>query len=429
MGNDPRYQVIEHWERRELQFIHGICYLLLIGCVIADAAGLGGSRSRVPTDLGLAVAALVVMLYADRLDDRNSRLQRQETIPSWQAAPVFVLWVVISGVLVANNPLYGFYAWTGYLWSWRLLHRNWRFVGVALAAIPVAMSQTGSGPYKNAGDFVALAAVYLVNFIVAGLMTWFGWLDNEQHQRRAAEIDALTEANERLAASLAENAELHKQLVTQAREAGVADERRRMAREIHDTLAQGLTGIITQLQAAQGTVTGAQSSARIEAAISLARESLAEARRSVQALAPQPLAGARLPDAVQDVADRWSELSGTTVSVTTTGTVGEMSAQTELALLRAAQEALANVAKHAHAQRVGLTLSYMADVVTLDVRDDGVGFETVHGSGPRRPVDAQGGFGLEAMRQRIEELGGSLTVEAERGSGTAISASVPVGCS
>jgi signal transduction histidine kinase len=426
MSDDQQYQVFERWERRELQFIHGICYVLLVACVVADVAKHGGISGRVPVDIGLGVLALLVMLYADRLDDRETRLQRQETIPRWQAAPVFVGWVLIAGILVANAPLYGFYAWTGYLWSWRLLHRNWRFVGVAFAAIPVAMSQTGSGPYKNAGDFAVLAAVYGVNLMVASAMTWFGWLDNEQQVRRRGEINDLTETNERLTASLAENAELHKQLLAQAHDAGIADERRRMAREIHDTLAQGLTGIITQLQAADRNGTSYQAGVRIDAAITLARESLAEARRSVEALAPQPLAGARLPDAVQDVADRWSELSGTAVAVTTTGTVGDMSAKTELALLRAAQEALANIAKHADAQRVGLTLSYMDDMVTLDIRDDGVGFETVNGTGPRRPRHTQGGFGLEAMRQRIEELGGNLTIEAEPGNGTAISASVPV---
>jgi signal transduction histidine kinase len=97
----------------------------------------------------------------------------------------------------------------------------------------------------------------------------------------------------------------------------------------------------------------------------------------------------------------------------------------EVALLRTAQEALANVAKHAHANRVGLTLSYMEDQVTLDVRDDGIGFETVNGSEPRRPRDDGGGFGLTAMRQRVEDVAGTLEIESERDGGTAISASVP----
>jgi signal transduction histidine kinase len=201
-----------------------------------------------------------------------------------------------------------------------------------------------------------------------------------------------------------------------------------MAREIHDTLAQGLMGILTQLQAAQGAGTGIAddvAARHVDQAIGLARESLTEARRSVQALAPEPLVGARLPDAIQDVSRRWSDLHGLQVSFTTTGTPRVMRPEIEVALLRTAQEALANVAKHADATRVGLTLSYMEDLITLDVRDDGVGFVTVNGSGPRRPRHSQGGFGLGGMRQRVEGVAGTLAIESEPDGGTAISAAIP----
>ena len=291
-----------------------------------------------------------------------------------------------------------------------------------------AISQTGGGPYDSVYAIGGLVVVYLINAGVASALTWFGWIGNEQQQRRAREVSALTEANARLEESLRHNADLQEQLLTQAREAGVSEERRRMAREIHDTLAQGLMGIITQLQAAQGAggAAGVEAGARhIELAIDLARESLTEARRSVQALSPQPLAEARLPDAIQDVAQRWCELHGLEVSFTTTGTPRVMRPEIEVALLRTAQEALANVAKHAHATRVGLTLSYMQDLVTLDVRDDGVGFVTVNGTGPRRPRDDQSGFGLSGMRQRVEGVAGTLEIESEPDGGTAICAAIP----
>jgi signal transduction histidine kinase len=107
--------------------------------------------------------------------------------------------------------------------------------------------------------------------------------------------------------------------------------------------------------------------------------------------------------------------------VTTTGEARALPPEVEVTLLRAAQEALANVAKHACAGRVGLTLSYMDDVVTLDVRDDGVGF-TVNGHAEGH---AEGGFGLLGMRQRVGGLDGRLAIESEPGGGTAISVSVP----
>jgi signal transduction histidine kinase len=207
-------------------------------------------------------------------------------------------------------------------------------------------------------------------------------------------------------------------LLVLAREAGVVDERRRMAREIHDTLAQGLTGIVTQLQAAEQVADDpARWRRHVTAATRLARDSLTEARRSVHALRPASLEKGRLSEALAGVAERWSGLNGIPVQITTTGGLRPVQPEVEFALLRAAQEALANVARHAHATRVGLTVSYMDSEVALDVRDDGVGFN------PRLPE--RDGFGLVAMRQRIEDLAGTLQVESEPGSGTAISACVP----
>ena len=120
------------------------------------------------------------------------------------------------------------------------------------------------------------------------------------------------------------------------------------------------------------------------------------------------------------MAERWSTLHGVPARVTTTGEARQLPPDVEVTLLRTAQEALANVAKHARATRVGLTLSFMDDDVALDVRDDGVGFDP---AGLR--TTAEGGFGLTAMRQRVEGLAGMLEIESEPGSGTAISACIP----
>jgi signal transduction histidine kinase len=173
-----------------------------------------------------------------------------------------------------------------------------------------------------------------------------------------------------------------------------------------------------------------------DAATRLARDSLSEARRSVHALRLEPLETARLSEALTDVAERWSAMHGVAVQVTTTGTARPLHPEAELALLRAAQEALANVARHAGATRVGLTVSYMENEVALDVRDDGKGFdpaqlgmrelEYAHAGHDQRGGEGCG-FGLIAMRQRIEGLSGTLQVESEPGGGTAISACLPAG--
>ena len=197
-----------------------------------------------------------------------------------------------------------------------------------------------------------------------------------------------------------------------------------MAREIHDTLAQGLTGIITQLEAAQQTSHDAERERRIGNAKRLARDSLAEARRSVQALRPRALENSRLPEALAGEVARWSATSGVPGEVETTGDARALHPEVEVTLLRVAQEALANVAKHAGASRAGVTLSYMEDVVSLDVRDDGAGF--VPQAAPAASNGSlAGGFGLIAMRQRVSRLAGQLEIESEPGAGTAVSASLP----
>jgi signal transduction histidine kinase len=425
-----REEWLEFWERREAPFLRLLPYVLLLLCVGFDIATRHGVGGTMRVDLALAAAAALVMAAVDRVDHRTTWTEPRMPVGPVLAIVVFAVLWGLSAALVISQPLYGFYTWTGYFWAWRLFTGRGRLIGVVLVAAITALSQTGDGPYTSVYAVSGLVLVYLINAGVATALTWFGWIGNEQQQRRAREVSALTEANAKLEESLRHNADLQEQLLTQARDAGVSGERRRMAREIHDTLAQGLTGIITQLQAAQGAGNGPahpgeEAGARhIELAIDLARESLTEARRSVAALSPEPLAGARLPDAIQDVAGRWCELHGLEVSITTTGTPRVMRPEIEVALLRTAQEALANVAKHAHATRVGLTLSYMEDLVTLDVRDDGVGFVTVNGSGPHRPRD-EGGFGLSGMRQRVEGVAGKLEIESEPDGGTAICAAIP----
>ena len=243
----------------------------------------------------------------------------------------------------------------------------------------------------------------------------------EQNEARKHMIAELAEANHRLEEMIAENTGLQAQLLTQAREAGAGDERQRMAREIHDTIAQGLTGIVTQLEAAQQTSNDAERERRIDNAKRLARDSLAEARRSVQALRPQALENSRLPEALADEVARWSATSGVAGEVETTGEARALHPEVEVTLLRVAQEALANVAKHAEASRAGVTLSYMEDVVSLDVRDDGVGFAAAPAEASRAnghlasENPAAGGFGLIAMRQRVGRLAGQLEIESEPG--------------
>jgi signal transduction histidine kinase len=348
--------------------------------------------------------------------------------PEWERRPrpmalFFVVELALIALLVFCHPLYGFFAWTGYLALLYALRGRWRLAGAAGVGFCTAVSQVnGFGALLDKNVLPVFAVVLAFNVGIGVTMTFLASVTDGQAIRRQQMLDQLAEANEKLAAAMRENAGLHAQLLTQAREAGALDERQRMAGEIHDVLAQGLTGIVTQLEAAdQAAARPADWRRHLVAAKQLARESLSEARRSVQALSPQPLVAAALPEALAEVVNGWSSRNGVTAELITTGTAQPLLPEIETTLLRTAQEALANVARHAGASRVALTLSYMGDLVSLDVRDDGAGFDPA----APRPEPAHGGFGLAAMRERVRRMAGTLEVESEPGGGTAISACVP----
>jgi signal transduction histidine kinase len=328
--------------------------------------------------------------------------------PGWAARRwvVIVYFAVLLAAVAALVRIDTVFTVTGvgtFLQCFALLPGLWAYAGVAVTvgAIVAARPADGRTPVELLASFV----VGVLISCMAGLLFQTVSEQNERLRQTTAELAALAE----------ENAGLQAQLLMQAREAGVLGERQRMAREIHDTIAQGLTAILTQLEAL-GDVPGAGE--RLATVRALARESLTEARRSVHALRPVPLEDAPgFAAALGEVAERWSRISGVPAAVSVTGDARPLHAEVETTLLRVAQEALANVAKHASAGRVVLTLSYMDDVVALDVRDDGAGF--VHEPG------RSSGFGLIGMRQRVIRLAGSFEIETSPGQGTGISATVP----
>lgn len=393
-------------------------YLTLAGSTILMIVAGDNVPSGAPLGVTVAVAVCAAgwMLWFVTLHEQWKDRRRLMAV-------FFVGLVLLIGVLILCSPLFGFFAWTGYLFVLQTLHGRWIMVGATAVAAMTAISQIGGFPtLRHLGAWPVFGVVALFNIGVATAMTFMASTSNAQTERRRQTIAELAEANAKLANAMRENAGLHAQLLTQAREAGVLDERQRMAGEIHDILAQGLTGIVTQLEAAdQAAERPADWRRHLGQAKQLARDSLTEARRSVQALTPQPLAEAGLPDALADVVGGWSTMSSVTAELITTGTAQRLLPEIETTLLRTAQEALANVARHADASRVALTLSYMEDLVTLDVRDDGLGFDP---AAPRR-ADEDGGFGLAAMRERVHRIAGTLEVESEPGGGTAVSACVP----
>ena len=397
------------WERFGDAMLDWGGYLLLaFATVLAVSAGTADGADgawRLVTLLISAGAGLwIYVLYTRRPGPPADNRVR--------IAVFFVGLLVFASVLMLRQPLYFIFMIAGFFYATTLRPLPLAVVGIAASSILV--NTLVAGLPQNSEAWTWYLAIITVQTIAISAGALIGEKVTEQNEQRRVDLA-------RLETALEENAGLHAQLLAQAREAGVLDERQRMAREIHDTIAQGLTGIITQLEAAdQAHDRPADRDRHLDTAKRLARESLTEARRSVEAGMPAALEAATLPDAIREVAREWSELSGIPVDVTVTGEVVPLHPEIEVALLRIGQEALTNVAKHAGATRAGLTLSYMGDVVSLDVRDDGVGFTPAE----RGPADGSG-FGLVGMRQRVARVAGSLAIESEPGGGTAVSARLP----
>jgi len=395
------------WERRSEALNAWIAYALL---AIPTAIVL--VYPDVPLEWRVAIAGLAG-LAAAWVYVLLTRCPRPWQAHRVRMAIYMIGLLVFASILMKISPLFLIFAIAGFFHA--MLLRPWplMLLGVFATSLLIHLLATGF-PWPTPELWIIFPLIIVIQTIAIG----FGGVIGE----RLAELsEDRRQAVLRLEAALEENAALHRQLVERAREAGVLDERQRMAREIHDTIAHGLTGVVTQLEAAQAAADRpADHNRHIENAARLARESLVEARRSLEAARPEILESASLPAALASVAARWSAMNDIPVEVTTTGDPVALHPEIESALLRTAQEALANVEKHAAATRVGVTLSFMGDVVALDVRDDGVGFEVSEGR-----VRSEGGFGLTGMRQRISRVAGTLAIESEPGGGTAVSARVP----
>src|SRR3984893_7149539 len=190
------------------------------------------------------------------------------------------------------------------------------------------------------------------------------------------------------------------QFAEQSRLSAVLEERNRMARDIHDTLAQGLTGVIVQLQAAEdATSKGYKKDAfnHLQSAADLARKGLNEGRRSVRALRPQALEEATFWEALQTLIKNATAGTGLHAEFQRRGRIRELSPLAQENLLHIGQEALTNTLKYAHATRFEARLSFNATEVRLELQDDGVGFKT---------NGHHGGFGLTGMQERVTKMGG-----------------------
>lgn len=313
--------------------------------------------------------------------------------------------------LVLIDPVdYGLFVWAG---VGMLAHVCVLSVGwsIAIAAIfgggIVLRELLEPGPGNG--------SVFVSAFVASAMIVLLSYL-----------IDGITSRSEERRVLIGELEDTRAELATAEREAGMLAERHRLARDIHDTLAQGFTSIVMLLEAAEAELVADPGKAGIhlDRARSTARGSLAEARSLVWALRPDRLIELSLIEAVQSVVSQLGDETPARAELVVAGEPRRLPDATDECILRVAQEALSNVRKHADASTVTVTLSFLDDAVLLDVCDDGVGFDpaalaaTGHGRA--------GGVGLQLMLERVEQLGGTRAIESSAGTGTSVGVQLPV---
>lgn len=309
-------------------------------------------------------------------------------------SPVAIYWVF----LLFFVSLRAFNDWRGLL-----------FVAIDLAIAIIFQIPTGLTLGGIIGPALSAVVVVAINYA----FTTIGRVSRE----RLLLIDELLSTREQLAES--------------EREAGVAQERERLAHEIHDTVAQNLSSIQMLLHAAErdlGNLDVAEEELeqplrRMEAARRAASNNLAETRAMIAALTPAGLREASISEALERIAADFAHASDMDIQVETHGEPQKLPMRVEAGLLRIAQGAVSNAVQHSGASRVRVTLTHEPEEIRLDVVDNGVGFDVAAQAG--KPAGL-GHLGLDAMRSRAAELGGELTIESAPGGPTAISVAVPV---
>jgi PAS domain S-box-containing protein len=225
-----------------------------------------------------------------------------------------------------------------------------------------------------------------------------------------------------LAQALAHQAMLAIQLnefAERSRQTAILEERNRMARDIHDTLAQGFTGVIVQLEAVEDAIAccrGKEANEHLQRAADLARRSLNEARRSVHALRPQALQGGNFWEALKGIIKNTTAGTALHTSFNVRGKMRHLPLVWQENLLHIGQEALTNALKYAHPRNFETKLIFNKEGLRLELRDDGDGFKL---------KDQHDGFGLAGMRERVEQMGGTLKISSAKGKGTKVVVTLP----
>jgi signal transduction histidine kinase len=371
----------------------------LLALAAVKAVAVGGPHAYA------VVAAVLLMAGVYTAGTLSPTVRRSQRAAAVWLAVLGLSWLA----LLAVSPDGLWAAFPLYFLQLHLLPMRWALPAVTVTATAAITSFVLHGQPVTPGTFIGpLLGAAVAVATVLGYQALY-----RESERRRELIDELLSTRAELAEA--------------ERAAGTLAERERLAREIHDTLAQGLSSIQLLLRAAERALPADDPAlGHIRQAREAAQDNLAEARRFVRALSPPDLEHGSLAAALERLCTRAAG-DGPLVQFSVSGTPVELPTPYEVALLRIAQSALANTVRHAGADRVEITLSFMETSLALDVVDDGKGFDPrAARRTPASPAESDGGFGLPAMRARARSLGGTLSVESAPGQGTAVAITLPL---
>lgn len=378
-----------------------LCLHLLVAGLLVLAVGRALADQRPHGGFVVAAAVVCGLIYA--AGPALPRVSRSGRAAALWLAVVGIAWLVLLALSADGVWL----AFPLYLLQLHLLPRR-----AGLAAVVLTAAAAIAGFAVHQGRFGAAMVIGpAIGAAVAVAVVWgYQTLYRESEQRRQL-IQELTATRADLAAA--------------QHTAGVLAERERLAREIHDTVAQGLSSVLLLLRAAERALPEAPDNAAryVDQARQAASDDLAEVRRFVAALAPPTLEGTTLAGALERLCAITSTRHHIAARFHLAGEPVPLPTAHEVALLRIAQSALANSVRHGEAATAEVTLSYLGDHIAVDVVDDGRGFDA---DALPVPDPEAGGFGLAAMRARVRALGGTFTVESAPGRGSALAAHLPL---
>ncbi|MBK8757829.1 MAG: sensor histidine kinase [Actinomycetales bacterium] len=385
--------------RRQLVWWHVWFVAGVVTTVVAVASTDPGRFGRLP-EFGLL--ALVTIAYA--VVGAPGVAQKR---PLWGTAYLVIAWVAVLGCVALNPDTSApimFFVLFPQLWSVVRTPRQ----GIAASFVVVGCYAL-IGWFQTADDPTARLQVLVSAALSLALSLGLGLFILRliaEAQSRATTIDALREAQTRLSAAERAN--------------GVSAERERLSREIHDTLAQGFTSVLSLGRAASAALARGEvglAQERLALIERAAADNLREARLIVAELTPDHLQSRTLIEAIERLVTTLAREGQLPVTLQVVGEPVTLDASAEVLALRAAQECLANARRHASAETVTVTVDFSpADRVVLTITDDGVGFD---------PSTPSRGFGLDGMRARADEIGGSVTFTSSPGGGTSVRVEVP----